>query len=66
MEDVNNGKHVPLYDVPQIVTIGSVTELTAAGGDKVVDAWGTDGKTAIDWNKHNSAAPEIISPAVLD
>ncbi|MGD0202075.1 MAG: hypothetical protein ABSD27_15160 [Bryobacteraceae bacterium] len=54
------------YRGPEIITVGSVTALTGAGGNKVVDAWGPDGKTATDWNKRNSAGYDVIDTAALD
>lgn len=54
------------YTAPKIVTVGTVVDLTSAGGPNVVDSWQGDTHTAIDWNKHNSAAPEVIESDVLD
>ena len=55
------------YRSPEIVTVGSVTALTGAGGSKVVDAFGPDGHTANDWNIHNSQPPDdTIDTTVLD
>jgi hypothetical protein len=50
------------YRGPVIVEVGSVTELTGAGGTRVVDAYGPDGHTANDWNIHNSEAPDEQDP----
>jgi len=54
------------YRGPEIVTVGLITTVTGAGGNKVVDAYGPDGHTATDWNKRNSATPEVIDAAALD
>jgi hypothetical protein len=54
------------YSAPKIVTVGTVADLTAAGGEKNTDSWQGDTHTALDWNKHNSATPEVIGSDVLD
>ncbi|MEM1129474.1 MAG: lasso RiPP family leader peptide-containing protein [Pseudomonadota bacterium] len=54
------------YGAPKLVKLGSVSELTRAGGDKVTDSWKGDTHTAIDWNKHNSVHADVIDPDALD